>query len=48
LEIFERFKEGFEEPDELPGDRHLIVSTDKTLEETLTQVLTGIISKGLS
>lgn len=48
LEIFERFKEGFEEPDELPGDRHLIVSTDKSLDEALTNALTGIITTALS
>jgi uncharacterized protein len=43
-EIFERFKEGFEEPNELPRGRRLVVSADKTLEETLTQALRGIIS----
>jgi aminoglycoside phosphotransferase family enzyme/predicted kinase len=48
LEIFERFKEEFEEPIELPGDRYLIVSTDKSLEETLTNTLTGIVTKALS
>jgi aminoglycoside phosphotransferase family enzyme/predicted kinase len=47
LEIFERFKEGFEEPDEVPKGKHLVISTNKTLEETLIQTLKGIISKGL-
>jgi uncharacterized protein len=47
LEIFERFKESFEEANELPRDKHLVVNTDGTLEETLTQTLKGIISKEL-
>jgi uncharacterized protein len=47
LGIFERFKEAFEEPSELPRDRHLVVRADKTLQETLTQALRGIISKGV-
>jgi len=46
-EIFERFKDEFEETNELPRDKHLIVSTDKAREDTLTQTLSGIISKGL-
>jgi hypothetical protein len=46
-EIFERFKEGFEEPDELPKDKHITVRTDKTPEDTLTQTLIGIINKGI-
>ncbi|MCI0454254.1 MAG: AAA family ATPase [Candidatus Dadabacteria bacterium] len=44
-EIFERFREGFEEPDELPRERHIVVSTDKPPEETLAQTLIEIINK---
>jgi len=45
LEIFEKFKEGFEQPIEVPRDKYLLVNTDKTMEETLTQTLIGIIKK---
>ncbi len=44
-EIFERFREGFEEPDELPRDRHIVVRTDKNPEDTLAQTLIEIINK---
>ncbi len=44
-EIFERFKEGFEETNELPKDKHLVVSTDEAWEDTLAQTLSGIIGK---
>jgi hypothetical protein len=44
-EIFERFKEDFEEPDELPKDKYLIVSTDKNMEETLSQTFREIVKK---
>ncbi len=46
-DIFEKFKEGFEEPNELPQDKHLVVSTNKTLEEVLIQTLREIIIKRL-
>jgi len=42
-EIFKRFRDEFEEPSELPKDKHLVVTTDETLEETLTQALSGVI-----
>ncbi|MDA2921552.1 aminoglycoside phosphotransferase, partial [Desulfobacterota bacterium AH_259_B03_O07] len=45
LEIFEKFKEGFEQPIEVPRDKYLLVNTDKTMEETLTQTLIEIIKK---
>lgn len=45
--IFERFKDEFGETNELPRDKHLIVGTDKTREDALTQTLSGIISKNL-
>jgi len=45
-EIFEKFKEGFEETNELPGDKHIIVRTDKTPEETLIQTMREIICRG--
>ncbi|HSE84542.1 MAG TPA: AAA family ATPase [Thermodesulfobacteriota bacterium] len=45
-EIFERFKEGFEEPDELPNSRHIVVNTDQPLEDILVHTFTEIIRKG--
>ncbi|MFQ5788373.1 MAG: AAA family ATPase, partial [Thermodesulfobacteriota bacterium] len=44
-EIFDKFKEGFEQPVELARDKYLLVNTDKTMEETLTQTLIGIVKK---
>lgn len=46
-EIFKRFKEEFEKVCELPRDKYLVVDTNKTLEETLTQTLRKIITKNL-
>lgn len=48
LGIFENFKQGFEEPDELPKDRHLVVSTDKKPELVLRETLMGLIRKRLN
>ena len=47
LGIFENFKKGFEKPDELQKDRHLVVSTDKAPELVLRETLTGLIRKHL-
>jgi aminoglycoside phosphotransferase family enzyme/predicted kinase len=44
-EIFERFKEDFEEPSEVPRDKIIIVRTDGTPEDTLKQAMIGIINK---
>jgi len=44
-EIFEKFKEGFEEPNELPREMHIVVRTDKTPEETLIQTMREIICR---
>ncbi len=44
-EIFKRFRDEFEEPNELPKDKYLVVTTDKTIEETLTQILSRIIER---
>lgn len=38
-EIFERFKKDFQEPDELPKGKYLVVPTDKNIGDTLIQVL---------
>ncbi|HEX3036257.1 MAG TPA: AAA family ATPase [Thermodesulfobacteriota bacterium] len=46
-EIFEKFKEGFEEPDELPNSRHIVVNTDQPLEYIPTYTFMEIIRKGL-
>jgi aminoglycoside phosphotransferase family enzyme/predicted kinase len=47
LGIFENFKRGFEDLDELPKDRHLVVSTDKKPELVLRETLMGLIELGL-
>jgi len=47
LDIFENFKQGFEKPGELPRDRHLVVSTDKTPVLVLSETLMGLIRKRL-
>ena len=47
-EIFENFKEGFEEPDELPRGEYFVINTDKSVEQTLIQIFTEIIGKRLS
>ncbi|MBI4229163.1 MAG: AAA family ATPase [Deltaproteobacteria bacterium] len=43
LEIFKSFKEHFEQPDEIPKDRHIVVNTARIPEEVLTESLKGII-----
>jgi hypothetical protein len=43
LEIFERFKEEFEETNEIPKEKHLVVSTDRTRKEALSETLHKII-----
>jgi predicted kinase len=47
LDIFENFKQGFEKPGELPRDRHLVVSADKTPVQVLSETLMGLIRKRL-
>ena len=48
LEMFGRFKEGFEEPEELPRGGYFVINTDKSVEQTLAQIFTEIIRKRLS
>jgi hypothetical protein len=42
-EIFERFKEGFESPEEIPLERYIVADTEKNTEETLIGVLMDMI-----
>jgi len=47
LDIFENFKQRFEQPSEVPKNRYLSVSTDKAPELVLTETLVGLIRKHL-
>lgn len=47
LDIFEKFKERFQQPFELPKNRYLSVSTDKAPHRVLSETLVGLIEKNL-
>jgi aminoglycoside phosphotransferase family enzyme/predicted kinase len=47
LDIFENFKQRFEQPSEVPKNRYLSVSTDKAPELVLTETLTRLVEKHL-
>ncbi len=47
LNIFEKFKERFQQPSEVPKNRYLSVSTDKAPELVLIETLLGLIEKHL-
>ncbi|MGB7291601.1 MAG: AAA family ATPase [Thermodesulfobacteriota bacterium] len=46
LELFECFRKGFEEPRELPRNRHFVISTEKAPGLVLSATLMALVRKG--